>query len=165
MKISLQKIKNRWCPTIFLIGDKMNTHIVRVNEKIERIANIYNLTEDEIKKINTHILDWSHLVPGTKLRLPEIPEIVQTELDNTEPFIEEYYPKISSEELNKINESPYNVKEELVESPILHKQQNVTSSINKQKSHYYNPYYPSYGYYNSEYYNKYIRGKNKKKES
>ena len=29
----------------------MNSHIVRVNEKIEKIANLYNLTVDEIKKI------------------------------------------------------------------------------------------------------------------
>lgn len=76
----------------------MNTHIVRVNEKIEKIANIYNLEIEEITKINHHIKDWQNLIPGTKLRIPEIPEIVKTELDNTEPFIEEYYPKISIEE-------------------------------------------------------------------
>ena len=29
----------------------MNTHIVRVNEKIERIASIYNLSTEEIIKI------------------------------------------------------------------------------------------------------------------
>ena len=72
----------------------MNTHIVRVNEKIEKIASLYHLNIEEIIKMNKHIQDWDHLIPGTKIRLPEISEMVQIELDNTEPFIEEYYPKI-----------------------------------------------------------------------
>ena len=50
----------------------MNTHIVRVNEKIEKIASIYNLSTEEIIKINHHIKDWNNLIPGTKLRFQKL---------------------------------------------------------------------------------------------
>ena len=62
------KIKIVGIQRFFLGSEYLNSHIVRVNEKIERIANLYNLTVDEIKKINTHIRDWNNLLPGTKLR-------------------------------------------------------------------------------------------------
>ena len=132
----------------------MNTHIVRVNEKIESIVSLYNLTEDEVMKINQHIKDWEHLIPGTKLRLPRIPEIVQTELDNTEPFIEEYYPKITEEDLNKIIEKP-------TPPPSNSNQVNIKPKKNNSYISY-QSYYPMNGYYNSKYYNEYIRRKDKK---
>ena len=50
----------------------MNTHIVRVNEKIEKIASLYHLNIEEIIKMNKHIQDWDHLIPGTKIRLPNL---------------------------------------------------------------------------------------------
>ena len=58
-------------------------------------------TVDEIKKINTHIRDWNNLLPGTKLRLPEISDMLNDEIDNVEPFIEEYYPRIEKDIYNK----------------------------------------------------------------
>lgn len=144
----------------------MNVHIVRVNEKIERIANIYNLTKEEIIKINHHIQDWDNLIPGTKLRLPEIPENVELELDNTEPFIEEYYPKI---DINEIN-----IKKEYVETiPSVEEQVQTTNQINNKpiKKNNKNPYYGNpygyYGYYQGynpySYYRK-PKTKNKKSE-
>lgn len=147
MKILLLKIKSRWNPNDFLKKEEnMNVHIVRVNEKIERIANIYNLTKEEIIKINHHIRDWDNLIPGTKLRLPEIPENVELELDNTEPFIEEYYPKI---DINEIN-----VKKEYVEIiPSVEEQtEPVNTNVNKpikknNKPPYYGNPYGYYGYY------------------
>jgi LysM repeat protein len=88
----------------------MNYHIVRTDEKISDIAQIYNLSVNEIESINAHIRSWDKLIPGTKLRLPAIPEQVRLEVDDTEPFIEDYYPKISVDQLKvnnfKINESP-----------------------------------------------------------
>ena len=74
----------------------MTFHIVRMDEKIEKIALSYQLDIDEIKANNKYIKDWNHLIPGTKLRLPEISNVLNDELDNYEPFIEEYYPKLSS---------------------------------------------------------------------
>ncbi len=156
----------------------MNTHIVRVDEKIEKIASIYNLTTDEIIKINHHIRDWDHLIPGTKLRLPEIPEIIQTELDNTEPFIEEYYPKIElNEYLQTHNEQEIlsNVNQPLeqnLDDNASAKMPNNDATINKPKKYpTYNPYYynnmsnPYYGYHPNYYYNYYqrLRKKNNKK--
>lgn len=138
----------------------MNIHIVKVNEKIERIANIYNLSKYEIIKLNHHIQDWEHLVPGTKLRLPEIPENVEIELENVEPFIEEYYPKIDANELLL-------KKEEVIEEPVLSqnndKEKKTTNQKNKYHQYPYNSYYPYYGYYNGyPPYNYYRRSKKKK---
>ena len=73
----------------------MTFHIVRMNEKIDKIALNYQLDVDEIKAVNSYIKDWNHLIPGTKLRLPEISNMLNEEIDNYEPFIEEYYPKLS----------------------------------------------------------------------
>ena len=83
----------------------MTFHIVRMDEKIERIALNYQLDIDEIKAHNKYIKDWDHLIPGTKLRLPEISIALNEELDNYEPFIEEYYPKLSNnyENFNDVN--------------------------------------------------------------
>ncbi|MCM1259776.1 MAG: LysM peptidoglycan-binding domain-containing protein [Prevotella sp.] len=153
----------------------MNTHIVRVNEKIERIALIYNLTIDEIIKINHHIQDWEHLIPGTKIRLPEIPEIVQTELDNTEPFIEEYYPKIDIESLQtKIKQESFVNVSQKTESATMDKKEEKTSPLEeveempkKAKPKVIYPAYPPYymnGYYPPYYPNGYYRSTRKKKK-
>ena len=73
----------------------MTFHIVRMDEKIEKIALNYQLEVEEIKNVNKYIRDWDHLIPGTKLKLPEISIALNQELDEYEPFIEEYYPKLS----------------------------------------------------------------------
>lgn len=116
----------------------MRYHIVRTTDTIDRIANIYNMTIQEIKNSNEHISDWKKLIPGTKIRLPAIPDHVRDELDDTEPFIEDYYPKIhhkiepniiEPEELNeKIND------EEVEDNN--HVENNLPSY-----SYYYPPYY------------------------
>ena len=43
-----------------------------MDEKIEKIALNYQLEVEEIKNVNKYIRDWDHLIPGTKLKLPEI---------------------------------------------------------------------------------------------
>ena len=123
----------------------MNTHIVRVNEKIEKIASLYHLNIEEIIKMNKHIQDWDHLIPGTKIRLPEISETVQIELDNTEPFIEEYYPKIdvdtikdNVQEKENIVENSVDIKKEETEE----KKPTINHSTKPQHSYLYPPYYP-----------------------
>ena len=74
----------------------MRFHIVKTTDTLDRIAKMYNLSIIEVKANNTHISDWKHLIPGTKIRLPTIPEYLSDELDNTEPFIEDYYPKLNT---------------------------------------------------------------------
>ncbi len=154
----------------------MNTHIVRVNDRLDKIALIYNLSKEEIVKNNSHINDWNHLIPGTKIKLPIISEMVDRELDNTEPFIEEYYPKLEK----NINEYYSSKETEYIEPLITEVDENIniTSSekqiMNKPKkmnNHYSLPYYyngyPYYGYYGNSYgpysTNNYIRLRNKNK--
>lgn len=137
----------------------MNTHIVRVNETPEKIANLYHISIEEMVKINLHIKDWNNLIPGTKLRLPEISEMLQLELDNTEPFIEEYYPKIEIEQPILINQEvePVNSNIENSNNNNNSNSSNITTNHSSKSSHsylyppyytggYFNPYYP-YGYY------------------
>lgn len=83
----------------------MNYHIVRMNETLEKISLIYNLDISEIKDINYHVRDWNKLVPGTKIVLPAIPESTRSELDDVEPFIEEYYPKIEHQDSPIVEEN------------------------------------------------------------
>lgn len=146
----------------------MNVHIVRVNERIEKIANIYNLTKEEIIKINHHIQDWDHLIPGTKLRLPEIPENVELELDNTEPFIEEYYPKIDVNEINIKKDTIENDKlQEVNNQQVMVDEPQTTNKIVKKtyKHPYYGNPYPYYGYYQGyNPYNYYRKPKTKNKK-
>lgn len=72
----------------------MKFHIVGQKENIRKIAFLYDLEIDEIKKENRHIRDWSNLVPGIKLKIPVISESVNQTINEFEPFIEEYYPKL-----------------------------------------------------------------------
>ena len=130
----------------------MLNHIVRVNENVERISQIYNLSVEEIKKINTHIRDWNNLIPGTKIRLPEISEQINNEIDNVEPFIEEYYPRIKEESSIENNE----LKKD--EQELLNKPQN----LNKKKI--YPSYLYNYQYYNNFPYNQYPRVTNKNRK-
>ena len=88
----------------------MNFHIVRTNESLKDICLIYNIDVDEIKQANKHIRIWENLSPGLKIKLPEIPESLALELDDVEPFIEDYYPKLDFliEEKEIIKDEPIN---------------------------------------------------------
>ncbi len=83
----------------------MTFHIVRMNEKIEKIALNYQLDVEEIKEVNRYIKDWNRLIPGTKLRLPEISTALNEEIDQDEPFIEEYYPKLNYQDYQQFEEN------------------------------------------------------------
>lgn len=122
----------------------MNFHIVRTNESLKDICLIYNIDIDEIKQANKHIRIWENLSPGLKIKLPEIPESLALELDDVEPFIEDYYPKLDFliEEKEIIKDEPIN--KEISE---------VKKNVNKfyQYPNYFYPYgynYPYRGYYN-----------------
>ena len=120
----------------------MRFHIVKTTDTLDRIAKMYNLSIIEVKANNTHISDWKHLIPGTKIRLPTIPEYLSDELDNTEPFIEDYYPKLNTKtKINIEQEIPEikNMETEEVE-------EETTNQLNEPMntpnfSYYYPPYY------------------------
>ncbi len=44
----------------------MKFHIVQMNETIEKILFLYNLSKDELVEENRHIKRWDKLIPGTK---------------------------------------------------------------------------------------------------
>lgn len=137
----------------------MNYHIVRTNEKLDSIVNLYNITKIELIELNRHITNWDNLIPGTRIKLPAIPDALNDELNDTEPFIEDYYPKIDvskyeSKDINvehkyeenvEENESNNIVSEENIENL---KSSSFTNSIKlpPNYSYYYNPY-EYYRYY------------------
>lgn len=147
----------------------MNYHIVRMNETIDKIALTYNLTVDEIKDINKQIRNWDNLTPGLKLNLPAIPEVVKDDLNDIEPFIEDYYPRYDG----NIDDSLYEEKEEYkkTEKPVESVASYSTNTTQVEKvsipKHlkmpiYYNGYYPPYLVYNPyySYYNNMRKRKN-----
>ena len=86
----------------------MKFHIVRNGEAIDDIVFMYGLEPDELKKENKHIRSWDNIIPGTKLRIPTIPEAVELDVISMEPFIEDYYPKLKlGEDLKQENNKDY----------------------------------------------------------
>lgn len=142
----------------------MTFHIVRMNEKIEKIALNYQLDIDEIKSNNKYIKDWNHLIPGTKLRLPEISNVLNEELDNYEPFIEEYYPKLSNNynmvEGNENTIMVDNIKTEPVISNNNTNSKQVSQSLVLPQN---NPYYQYSNYYFNYPYHPYYNNRNRSK--
>lgn len=100
----------------------MKFHIVGTNETIQEILDAYDITIDELKKENKHIRVWNNLIPGTKIKIPVITESMNEDINSTEPFIEDYYPKIriDNEEYETLNvekkEEPMEpIKEEIIQ--------------------------------------------------
>lgn len=86
----------------------MKFHIVRTNETLEDIMFLYNLTKDEIVEENRHIRVWDKLIPGTKLKIPPIPEAVEHDVNDMEPFVEDYYPKLNPDfQKDSTKEDPF----------------------------------------------------------
>ncbi|MFY9422364.1 MAG: LysM peptidoglycan-binding domain-containing protein [Bacilli bacterium] len=77
----------------------MKFHIVRTGETVEDILFLYNLTKDELVEENRHIRVWDRLIPGTKLKIPPLTEAIEDDVSEMEPFVEDYYPKLSDEEI------------------------------------------------------------------
>ena len=76
----------------------MKFHIVGNGESIDDILRGYDISIDELKNENKHIRIWNKLIPGTKLKIPVLTETIVEEINEVEPFIEDYYPKIKVEE-------------------------------------------------------------------
>ena len=102
-------------------------HIIKPGETIKLIANKYKLTENEIIRINPHFRSWENLAPGAKLRIPEMSESVLDEIDELEPFIEDYYPKINLDEIIINKEKDYEKPKEI--NPVPQKITNKTLPV------------------------------------
>ncbi|MDE7100928.1 MAG: LysM peptidoglycan-binding domain-containing protein [Anaeroplasmataceae bacterium] len=72
----------------------MLEHIVKNGETIEEILNMYHIELNELKNSNLHLTDFSNLASGMKIRIPLITAEVEQILDNTESFVQRYYPKM-----------------------------------------------------------------------
>ena len=75
----------------------MLEHIVKNNETLENICNLYHVSEMELKWNNSHITDWNNIPFGVKLWIPTLSVDVEQVLDKTEPFVMDYYPEISDD--------------------------------------------------------------------
>lgn len=106
--IIFYKIKHLNKNNIYYIGDNMIIHIVRPNEKVDSIMNHYMISKNELISNNGHINDWNNLIPGVKIRIPEITKEILEVLDESEPFVEEYYPKQEEKEKKIINDDDSN---------------------------------------------------------
>lgn len=124
----------------------MIVHIVKPNETIDKISKQYNVSIDEIKSANAHFRSWEHLAPGAKIKLPEIPEHISDEIDLIEPFIEDYYPELTSEVFKEKNI------DELKEKTEIEEKLNASSTTKTKMQKYYK--YPYFMYYGYPYYRK-----------
>lgn len=82
----------------------MKFHIVQIGETLDKILFLYDLNKDELIEENRHIKNWGKLIPGTKLKIPTVSQTIDSEIMEMEPFVEDYYPKISSEIEEKTEE-------------------------------------------------------------
>ena len=112
----------------------MKIHVVRLNETIQDIGKKYNISQEEIKKANPHFRSWENIAPGAKINLPSIPEYLQEEIDNVEPFIEDYYPTIDIDTIKQVD----NIEKEPIKEEIKPKMKKL--NYNNMYSYYYNPY-------------------------
>lgn len=111
----------------------MKFHIVSSRENIKKIAFLYNMDIEEIQKENRHIRDWVNLVPGTKLKIPVLSEALINEVNEFEPFIEDYYPKYDLNE--KIDQNEIDTDESInVEVNASEYVSNVKSEENSEQS-------------------------------
>lgn len=140
----------------------MRFHIIRSNETLYDILSLYNLTKEELVKENKHITSWRNLVPGTKLKIPPIPENVEQGIKDMEPFIEDYYPKLKNISINNVEENPNDNSKEVEFEPNDDKplDNNLNIKDIPELKHFDDEVYPSnnmvylypyYGYYQNYY--------------
>ncbi len=110
----------------------MLEHIVKNGESIHDILNMYHLELDEIKGVNLHITDFYNIQTGMKIKIPLINNEIEQILENTESFVQKYYPKVNElyeekpmvheihEERPKVEERSSEMKQESIkEAPII----------------------------------------------
>ena len=71
----------------------MIEHIIRQGEKIKDICNHYDVQQTELKSYNQHVTNWDNIIPGTMIKIPIVSKAMNENLRESEPFVEDYYPK------------------------------------------------------------------------
>lgn len=72
----------------------MIIHIVKNNESLQNIMDLYHVSYEEIISYNAHITDFRNLICGMKVKVPLLSEEVEQILNYSEGFITPYYEKI-----------------------------------------------------------------------
>lgn len=75
----------------------MLLHIVRSGETIRGIADNYQCEISDITSNNLHITDFKNLKAGMKLKIPFLSRPIIDTLEETESFIQDYYPNLKGE--------------------------------------------------------------------
>ena len=75
----------------------MLLHIVRSGETIRGIADNYQCEISDITSNNLHITDFKNLKAGMKLKIPFLSRPIIDTLEETESFIQDYYPNLKAE--------------------------------------------------------------------
>lgn len=123
----------------------MIEHIVKNNENIKDILDVYHISLDELKEYNRHITDFSNIICGQKILIPFLKEEVSQILDSTESFVEKYYDDVVSS-FDSDNKTDETIK---AESNVRVEESNE-KSIDEVKAKYgnsckKNPYLKAYG--------------------
>lgn len=127
----------------------MIIHIVRPGENIGKILNHYGITHEELVGENQHLSDFLHIKPGTKLRIPLINAQTLEILEETEPFVEEYYPKPNAKEIIEIASAKPKTEDEVFEQEkiIISEEEKIIEPETKEKKVDNRVFYhPRYGY-------------------
>lgn len=74
----------------------MLEHIVKNGEAIQDILNMYHLELEEVRNLNLHITDIHNLQSGMKIKIPVLHNEIEQILENTESFVQKYYPKLQA---------------------------------------------------------------------
>lgn len=82
----------------------MIEHIVKNNEDVSDILNMYHIDLSTLKEYNSHITDFKNLLSGTKLMIPLIHQEIEQILDKTEAFVMDYYPQITEDIIPSMQE-------------------------------------------------------------
>lgn len=96
----------------------MILHIVKNNERISEILDMYGLTFKEIFEYNRHITDFNNLICGTKLWIPLLSEEISEILDNSEGFVDNKISNLKDTLENKPFEEEKNVVKPKIEDRI-----------------------------------------------
>ncbi len=99
-------------------------HIVKNNEAIDDILNIYKVGIEDIRTNNLHITDFYNLNPGIKLKVPFLSEEVEQVLAYSESFVSDYYPQIED---IKMSDVTYDNK--VVEAREMPKNENIVNEV------------------------------------
>lgn len=127
----------------------MIIHIVRPGENIGKILNHYGITHEELVGENQHLSDFLHIKPGTKLRIPLINAQTLEILEETEPFVEEYYPKPNAKEIIEMASAKPQTDDaeiEIEEKNNSEEENNTDTIVQEKKKDNRIFYHPRYGY-------------------